>query len=198
VVRAAAPAKLTAYVPEQPVTGVIRSWGSPQMGGLLRNWEAGFEEFHPDVAFADFLKGTASATYGFAENVAELGLAGRQLHTFEYYGVYRRSLMLPVEIEVATGSFDVPHKTFALAVFVHRDNPLAKLTLKQLDGIFGAQRTGRLAGHGLGEVGRARPGGKYPDVGSARASRANGPTSRSRPTARPDSTRAASATSSGA
>ncbi len=133
---------LPAYRPEQKVSGVIRSWGNDHMAGLLKNWEAGFKKFYPDVAFADFLKGTASATYGFVENVAELGLMGRQIYTFEYYGVYRRSLMLPVEIEVATGSFDVPHKSFALTVFVHRDNPLVQLTLAQLDGIFSAERTG--------------------------------------------------------
>ena len=130
------------YRPEKKVSGVIRSWGNPHMGGLLKNWQAGFKKFHPEIAFDDFLKGSASATYGFAENVAELGLMGRQIYTFEYYGVYRRSLMLPVEIEVATGSVAVPHKSFALAVFVHRDNPLAQLTLRQLDGIFGAARTG--------------------------------------------------------
>ena len=133
---------LPEYQPEQKISGVIRSWGNDHMAGLLKNWETGFKKFHPDVAFADFLKGTASATYGFVENVAELGLMGRQIYTFEYYGVYRRSLLLPVEIEVATGSFDVPHKSFALTVFVHRDNPLAQLTLAQLDGIFGAERTG--------------------------------------------------------
>ena len=130
------------YRPAQKVSGILRSWGNPHMGGLLKLWQAGFKKFHPEIAFDDFLKGTASATYGFAENVAELGLMGRQIYTFEYYGVYRRSLMLPVEIEVATGSVDVPHKSFALAVLVHRDNPLAQLTLAQLDGIFGAERTG--------------------------------------------------------
>jgi phosphate transport system substrate-binding protein len=67
---------------------------------------------------------------------------GRQIHTFEYYGVYRRSLLLPVEIEVATGSLGTPSKSFALSVFVHQDNPLARLTLQQLDGIYGAQREG--------------------------------------------------------
>ena len=142
VSHAAEPSALPDYRPEQTVSGVIRSWGNPHMAGLLKNWQAGFKKYHPGIAFDDFLKGTASATYGFAENVAELGLMGRQIYTFEYYGVYRRSLMLPVEIEVATGSVAVPHKSFALAVFVHRDNPLAQLTLQQLDGIFGAGRTG--------------------------------------------------------
>lgn len=43
---------------------------------------------------------------------------------------------------MATGSFDVRGWTFALGVFVHKDNPIAKLTLEQLDGIFGAERDG--------------------------------------------------------
>jgi phosphate transport system substrate-binding protein len=47
-----------------------------------------------------------------------------------------------VEIEVATGSHAIPHKSPAYAIFVHKDNPLAKLTLRQLDDIFGAQRRG--------------------------------------------------------
>ena len=141
VARDAEPA-LPAYAPEQTIFGVLRTWGNPHMAGLLKYWQTGFRRFHPDIAFSDFLKGSASATYGFAENVAELGLSGRQIYTYEYYGVYRRSLMLPVEIEVATGSFNVPHKSFALAVLVHRDNPLARLTLAQLDGIFSDARTG--------------------------------------------------------
>lgn len=130
------------YRPGQQVTGVLRVWGNDHMAGLLRNWEEGFRRQQPGVCFDDKLKGTASAPFGLFENVADLAAMGRQIHTYEFYGIYRRSLMLPVEIAVATGSFDVPHKSFALTVFVHRDNPLAQLTLAQLDGIYGAQRTG--------------------------------------------------------
>lgn len=133
---------LPSYQPAQPVVGLIRTWGSPHLGGLLRRWEAGFRRHHPDAVFSDSLHSTAAATYGLAENIAELALMGRRIYTFEYYGIYRRSLLLPVEIEVATGSLDVPHKSFALAIMVHRDNPLARLTLAQLDGVFGAERTG--------------------------------------------------------
>jgi phosphate transport system substrate-binding protein len=124
------------------VTGVLRSWGNPQMARLMKNWEEGFHRYQPGIFFTDNLKSTASAPFGLFENVADLALMGRQIFTYEYYGIYRRSLMLPVEVAVATGSFDVPHKTFALTVFVHRDNPLSRLTLAQLDGIFGGQRTG--------------------------------------------------------
>ncbi|MEO6876746.1 MAG: substrate-binding domain-containing protein [Opitutaceae bacterium] len=136
------PATLPDYVPAHAVTGVLRIWGNPQMETLLRNWEEGFHRYQPGIFFTYNLKGTASAPFGLFESTADLAAMGRQIFTYEFYGIYRRSLLLPVEIAVATGSFDVPNKTFALTVFVHHDNPLARLTLAQLDGIFGAQRTG--------------------------------------------------------
>ena len=130
------------YRPEAKVSGVIRTWGSPHMGAMLRQWQDGFRRYQPEVQFADNLKGTGMAIAGLSEWTADLAIMGRQIYTFEYYGVYRRSLLLPVEIEVATGSVDVPAKSFAVSVFVHQDNPLKQLTLQQLDGIYGAQREG--------------------------------------------------------
>src|SRR5262249_39716580 len=88
------------------------------------------------------LKGTASAQFGLHVNVADLALSGRPLFPYEYYGIYRRSQLYPVEIEVATGSLDVRGKSTALGAFVHKDNPLATLTLKQHDAIYGGARTG--------------------------------------------------------
>jgi phosphate transport system substrate-binding protein len=133
---------LPEYTPGQQVAGTLRSWGNDHMAGLLKNWEEGFARYQPGIRFRDRLKGTASAQYGLQEWVADVALMGRQMWQYEYYGTYRRSLMYPVEIGVATGSFDVPHKSFALAVFVHKDNPLTRLTLGQLDRIFGAERQG--------------------------------------------------------
>jgi phosphate transport system substrate-binding protein len=135
-------AALPEYRPEKKVSGVIRSWGSNHMGTLMRNWEEGFRKYHPNVWFEDSLKGTASAQFGLHENVADLALSGRQIFPYEYYGIYRRSQLRPVEIAVATGSYDVQSKSTALGIFVSRDNPVSRLSLKQLDGIFGAQRTG--------------------------------------------------------
>jgi phosphate transport system substrate-binding protein len=133
---------LPEYRPQQQVSGVIRSWGSPQMGGLMKNWEAGFRKYQPKVCFEDTLKGTASAQFGLQVNVADLAVSARQIFPYEYYGIYRRSQLRPVEIAVATGSYDVRGKSTALAVFVNKENPLTRLTLKQLDGIYGDQRTG--------------------------------------------------------
>ncbi|TMG83986.1 MAG: phosphate ABC transporter substrate-binding protein [Betaproteobacteria bacterium] len=133
---------LPEYRPETKVSGVIRSWGSDHMATLMKYWQEGFRSYQPNVWFQDSLKGTASAQFGLHVNVADLALSGRELFPYEYYGIYRRSQLYPVEIAVATGSFDVRSKSTALGVFVHKDNPLSKLTMKQLDGIYGDQRTG--------------------------------------------------------
>jgi phosphate transport system substrate-binding protein len=133
---------LPEYRPETQVSGVIRSWGSDHMETLMKYWEAGFRKYQPDVWFQDSLKGSASAQFGLHVNVADIALSSRALFPYEYYGIYRRSQLYPIEIDVATGSFDVRGKSTALGVFVHKDNPIDELTLKQLDGIYGEQRTG--------------------------------------------------------
>ena len=130
------------YQPEASVSGVIRSWGSNHMGKLMTYWEQGFRRHQPNVWFQDALKGTASAQFGLHVNVADLALSGREIFPYEYYGIYRRSQLYPVQIAVATGSLDARGKSTALGVFVHKDNPLSRLTLEQLDGIYGDQRTG--------------------------------------------------------
>src|SRR5260370_2532211 len=67
---------------------------------------------------------------------------GRQIMWDELLAYQREFEAVPLEITVCTSSFNVPGWTFALGVFVNRDNPVSKLTIKQLDGIFGAERTG--------------------------------------------------------
>jgi phosphate transport system substrate-binding protein len=141
-VQAQSASSLPEYKPSAKLAGVIRSWGSDQMGPLMKLWEDGFHKYQPDIYFSDNLKGTATAQFGLHEWVADLAVSTRKIYPYEFYGVYRRSLLYPVEIAVATGSYNVPHKSAAIAVFVNRSNPLTKLTLKQLDGIYGAHRTG--------------------------------------------------------
>jgi phosphate transport system substrate-binding protein len=147
------------YEPEQQVSGVLRSWGTPRMGALLKQWQAGFRTYHPDTYFVDNLMGSSSAMMGLEEDKADMAVMGRQIVPYDTYGIWRRSHLLPVEIEVATGSVDVPGKSSAIAVLVHKDNPLLQLTLSQLDGIFGAQRTGGWVGMKWApESGRSKEG----------------------------------------
>lgn len=130
------------YQPRIHVTGVLRSCGNPQMAALLKRWQSGFKRYQPDVQFSDDMKSTAAAPYGLDMRTADLALMGRAIFPYERYGVYERSWVYPAEIEVATGSATELHKSPAYAIFVHASNPLTQLSLRQLDGIFGAERAG--------------------------------------------------------
>jgi phosphate transport system substrate-binding protein len=130
---------LPRYESRDGVSGTIRIWGDDRMETLMSFWQEGFREFHPDVRFETKLMGTGTGMAGLYTGVADLALMGRdstssEIMAFEWVFRYK-----PLGIEVATGSLRVPGKTFAVAVFVHKGNPLSKLTLAQLDAIFGSE-----------------------------------------------------------
>jgi phosphate transport system substrate-binding protein len=144
---------LPEYKPEQQVSGTIRQWGNNYIkdSPLVEVWETGFRKHHPDIKFKDNLSSSAVAFPGPIAGVADLAPMGRQALWDELKGFEREgaeggaegsSNVDVVEIVMATGSFDVRGWTFALGVFVNKDNPINQLTLEQLDCIFGAQREG--------------------------------------------------------
>jgi phosphate transport system substrate-binding protein len=133
---------LAHYRPQQGITETLRSWGSKDMGDLLRAWQQGFRKYHPEVRYADNLKGTETAQAALYTEVADLALMDRDILTLERHVMLRRKHDFPLEMMVAVGDYRAPNHSPALAVLVHKDNPLARLTVKQLDGIFGEQRSG--------------------------------------------------------
>lgn len=133
---------LPVYVPHRQVSGVLRSSGDRHMARLMHAWEAAFRRYQPGIEFSEALHGTASGMYGLEMRTADIALMARPLNPFERYGTYERSWVYPVQIEVATGSVQTPGASPAYAIFVNKSNPLTKLTVRQLDGIFGAQRGG--------------------------------------------------------
>jgi phosphate transport system substrate-binding protein len=138
---------LPAYKPEQTVTGTIRMWGSNYLkdGNLADYWEAKFKQFHPGVAFDYHLKTALGAVPALVMGVADVGPTRRI--TFAETLLFQRYFDRdPLEIVSATGSYDVPGWSPAYGIVVHKSNPLAGLTLKQLDGIFGAERRGGWVG----------------------------------------------------
>jgi phosphate transport system substrate-binding protein len=65
-----------------------------------------------------------------------------------------------VGVKITSGSYATQHKTFALMVYVNKDNPLAGMTLAQLDAIFSAERR-RGAPAALREWGQLGLGGDW-------------------------------------
>ena len=136
---------LPAYVPGIAVTGTITSWGHVFMKPAMARWEAGFRRFHPDVRFSDELVSSAAATGALFTHTADLGLVGREIRPMEVAGYARVMKAKPYGIQVMTGAVGNPDKSLALGVFVHRDNPVTRLSFSQLDAAFGAEHRGGAA-----------------------------------------------------
>ncbi len=134
---------LPSYQPKQKVSGTIRLWGSNYIadGNVGRYWEDAFRKFHPRAKFDNHLKTTVAAVPSLVFGVGDIGV-GRKLTFHELLLFQRFTNRDPLEITVATGSYDVPGWQPAFGIVVHRDNPLTGLTMAQLDGIFGAERLG--------------------------------------------------------
>ena len=139
--------KLPAYEPTVKVSGVIRNFGSG-LSGLVKLWEEGFRTVQPGVRFEDNLASSDAAIAGLEAGVADLAPNGREPSLTEFlsfYEIFKHDG--PLQIAVATGSYDVVGRSWAEIIFVNKDNPLSQVTMKQLDGIFGEARSGGWDGY---------------------------------------------------
>ncbi len=120
--------------------GVLRVAGPASLAPLLARWQEAFQKTHPAVRLTLRLDGSDVAIAALYARRADLALLGREATAAElkaYEWIYRRK---PAAVEIATGSLDRPGHSPALALFVHRDNPLASLTLAQVDALFSTER----------------------------------------------------------
>ncbi len=138
---------LPAYTPKETVSGTIRLWGSNYIvdGMVGEYWEKAFQQFHPGVKFEYNMLTTRSAVPSLIFGVSDLGI-GRKVSTQELQLYQRYKNHDPLEITLATGSYNVTGWNPGFGIVVHRDNPLTRITFDQLDGIFGAERTGGWTG----------------------------------------------------
>lgn len=138
---------LPRYVPAQQVSGTIRCNGSA-FAGLLAAWEAGFKKYHPGIIFQDSLLSGDAAIGALESGASDLAPNGREPVLTEFLSfseVFNNDG--PFQVTVATGSYEALGRTWAQVIFVNKDNPIAHLTMKQLDQIFGAERTGGYSGY---------------------------------------------------
>jgi phosphate transport system substrate-binding protein len=138
---------LPSYKPEQTISGTIRIWGLNYLrdANLADYWAAGFRKYHPDATVEWHLPVAMASTSALVTGVADIG-ANRGLTFTEILQFERVFNYNPLELDMVTGSFDVPGWANAIGIFVNKANPISKLTMNQLDGIFGAARTGGWVG----------------------------------------------------
>ncbi len=135
---------LSHYKPERHVSGTIRIWGhgSPKhnfMAVLMKYWEDGFRKYQPGIRIENRMYGTASAIGALYTGAGDLAILGEEIQAAPAAAFERVMHYKPFGIEIANGSLDVRYFDYAHVFFVHKDNPLSKLTVTQLDSIFGAE-----------------------------------------------------------
>src|SRR6266478_2473988 len=97
------------YQPQQKVSGTIRIRGSNYItdGPLGSYWEAAFRQYQPDARIDYQMKTTLAAVPSLTFGDGDVGI-GRKVTFAEQEMFERYKDRSPVEVEVATGSYDVP------------------------------------------------------------------------------------------
>jgi phosphate transport system substrate-binding protein len=140
------PGSLPEYKPGVPnLRGVIRIHDCEIYQELVHRWQDGFLARNPVIKYAEY---TVPAWFsGLVTDTMDIGVAGRPIYVTEMRSFESTHGYPLLEIKFGTGSFDQDKgATPGVIIFVHKDNPLTHLTLDQLDGIFGAERSGGWVG----------------------------------------------------
>jgi phosphate transport system substrate-binding protein len=118
---------LPAYQTVSGVSGNLNSIGSDTLNNLMTFWAEGFQASYPNVNIQIEGKGSTTAPPALIEGTAQLGPMSRAMKGTEIDAFEKKYGYKPTEIKVAID---------ALAVFVHKDNPIKGMTLQQVDGVF--------------------------------------------------------------
>ncbi len=123
---------LPSYRKVSGISGNLNSIGSDTMNNLMTLWAEGFKKFYPNVNIQIEGKGSSTAPPALIEGTAQLGPMSRPMKGTEIDAFEKRFGYKPTPLRTAVD---------ALAVFVHNDNPIKGLTIKQVDAIFSRTRS---------------------------------------------------------
>lgn len=119
--------ELPSYQRVEGVSGNLNSVGSDTLNNLMTLWSEGFRAIYPNVNVQIEGKGSSTAPPALIGGTAQLGPMSRDMKSSEIDDFEKKFGYKPTAIRVAID---------ALAVFVHKDNPIEGMTLTQLDGVF--------------------------------------------------------------
>lgn len=134
---------LPPYQPKRQITGTVRLWGTNYISnsGLDARWRDAFLKYHPQAQMELVLPTAAVAAPALYFGTADVTM-NHELTFYDYLSHVRILGYEPTSFSVVNGSYDVSGWQNAMAIVVHKDNPLTRITMEELDGVFGAQRAG--------------------------------------------------------
>jgi len=123
--------KIPRYKKVMGISGNANSIGSDSMNNLMTLWLEEFKKIYPPVNIQIEGKGSSTAPPALVEGTAQFGPMSRAMKAKEIDGFESKYGFKPTAIRT---SLD------ALAVFVHKDNPLNCLSLDEVDAVFSKTR----------------------------------------------------------
>ena len=124
-------AELVDYERVSGVSGNLSSAGSDTLANLMTLWTESFKKAYPNVNIQVQAAGSSTAPPALTEGTSNFGPMSREMKDKEIEAFETRYGYKPTAIRVAVD---------ALAVYVHKDNPLESLSLPQVDAVFSVTR----------------------------------------------------------
>lgn len=114
------------------ISGSLSSVGSDTLANLMTMWAEEFKREYPNVSIQIQAAGSSTAPPALTEGTSNFGPMSRKMKDKEDAAFEAKYGYKATPIRVAID---------ALAVYVHKDNPIDGLTIPQVDAIFSATRT---------------------------------------------------------
>ena len=113
------------------ISGNLSSVGSDTLANMMTFWAEEFKRTYPNVNVQIQAAGSSTAPPALTESTSNLGPMSRKMKSREIEAFEKRYGYKPTAVRVAID---------ALAVFVHKDNPIKGLRIDQVDAIFSSNR----------------------------------------------------------
>ena len=123
--------KIPPYQRVNDLTGTLSVAGSDTMKPLTESWSAKLRQLYPGLSIKLESRGSETGLDALLEGKAQIAAMSRRMTQQEVVEFKREFGYEPTEVPVAVD---------ALAVFVHKDNPIEGLTLAEVDAMFSKER----------------------------------------------------------
>ncbi|MGQ9684785.1 MAG: PstS family phosphate ABC transporter substrate-binding protein [Thiobacillaceae bacterium] len=122
---------LPTYTKASGVSGNFTSVGSDTLNNLMTLWAESFKRYYPNVNIQIQGAGSSTAPPALIQGASNFGPMSRIMKEEEVVAFEKKHGYKPTAVPVAID---------ALAVYVNKDNPIAGLSIPQVDAIFSATR----------------------------------------------------------
>jgi len=125
----------------EQITDNAVSIGAHNLDGMMRSWSAAFGRIHPGASID--IRSVPLSSEGLEALIdgrAQLAPLAREAFPSEMRAFTAKFGYPPLLVCVASGSYATKSNTHAIAVYVNASNPLARLTMAQLDAIYSTTR----------------------------------------------------------